>query len=92
MAGDTADEAIQAAYLAATATPPNPPLTREQVEAMPKMAAVWVYFSAKYYPMVMSARIATMMKHPIGSLFFAAPPTPADIKAAQMEKATGGQA
>lgn len=54
--GNTADEAIEAAYAAATRTPPNLPLTREQVENDATLAAVWSYFSEKYDPMVMSAK------------------------------------
>lgn len=76
-------------YAIAGSKPKNLPLTKDQIGKMPRLAAVWVYFSKKYDPMVTSAQDAligfaddTMCKHPIGSLFFAAPPTESDIDAA----------
>ena len=91
--GDTPEDCERNAYAAAIHTPPNSPLTQDQIEKMPRLSAVWVYFSPKFDPMIMSARDAfsgfrddAIIKHPIGSLFFAQPPAQSDIEAALSAK------
>ena len=85
--GKTKQEAIEAAYLAATRTKPNKPLTREQVEAMPDLAAVW---EVKHYDDSVWLRTAKYMvsERPWAtkSLYYSAPPAPADIEAARKER------
>lgn len=87
-----------AAYAAATATPPNRPLTREQVESMPDLAAVW-NVSIKRVERggdgigVQTARVVKryLDKQWVweDEIMFAAPPTPADIAAARAGKGEG---
>lgn len=82
----------KAAYAAATATPPNLPLTREQVEAMDEWDAVWETYGheisgvapAKTYRYDLDAYhlFATVM-------LFARKPTPDDISAARAGKGEG---
>lgn len=72
----------KAAYAAATATPPSRPLTRQQVEAMPKNTPVWVYtHGGNPYAL----RTAEECRHLTSAyyIFECARPTPADIAAAR---------
>lgn len=91
--GDTADEAIEVAYLAATPTPPNRPMTREQVEAMDDLDAVWIAHYCvtpemfEQTPTIMLAReIKRAECKMLGfAWLYAKRPTPADIEAARKE-------
>lgn len=81
-------EAEDDAYLAATHRPPNRPMTREQVEEMPDLAAVWSHGT-----LLCQLHAAKDVRRFIqrgwtdGEMFFAAHPTPADIEAARKERA-----
>ena len=84
------DGARKEAYRLATLRPPNLPLTREQVEAMPDLAAVWVFVEERYKPTIITAEHAmlryqgdTVLPFHSDAMLFAAPPTPADIEAAR---------
>lgn len=79
----------KAAYAAATATPPNRPLTREQVEAMDDLDAVWIVGETAV--MIQSAG---GVKRTYGwclniLMVFSHNPTPADIAAARAGKGEG---
>jgi len=96
--GHTPAQAIERIGLLAR-NQPNRPLTQEQVEAMPWMAAVWIHFSDNYDPLIMSARDATLSLHeeafmslPVGAIMFSSPPTPADIEAARAAKGAANEA
>ena len=79
-------EAIAAAY--ATATPPNRPLTREQVEAMDDLDAVWCCYQDGA-PRMNAYQTTVRWAKTYGSLCerpymtFRRLPTPADIAAAR---------
>ena len=78
------DKASNDCYLAATRTPPNLPLTQEQVEEMPRNAAIWeVTPSNGLVGLEFAGIIKSFVRS--DSLYFAAPPTPADIAAARKE-------
>jgi hypothetical protein len=77
----------EAAYTAATRTPPNRALTREQVEAMDDQDAVWIVRKGTGKICVGPAREAVAILISLEGYsrfwFFAALPTPADIEAAR---------
>ena len=76
------------ACAAATRIPPNRPLTREQVEAMDDMDAVWMHLEKQDHILVFSAKsiLTSYMPVPIGASMFARNPTPADIETARKER------
>lgn len=78
-----------AAYAAATRHPPNRPLTREQVEKLDDLDAVWVVRGRgdAYTIMVVEAmRLEHVYTN--GEVMFGHRPTPADIEAARKERNT----
>lgn len=83
-------DTIEAAYAAATSTPPNLPLTREQVEALPNDDAVWVYTKTGTDAWVHSAYYAKEYLVRCGGdeIYFAAKPTAAEVEAARKERTT----
>ncbi len=87
--GDTKQEAINAAYAAATRRPPNKPLTREQIYKMHDLDAIWIVYPDEKdrEPCVMPVIFLTsggmrdeQLKH---CIIFASNPTPADIEEAR---------
>ena len=88
MARDTKGELFEAA----TATPPNLPLTREQVEAMNDIDAVWTYDASWPYDNALVLICAAgwlKQGNRTGWLWFAHRPTAADIAAAKAGKDIG---
>lgn len=85
--GYTQEEANERAREAAN--PPNLPLTREQVEAMDELAAVWVAYEeddvATNIIFAADALYTIRQGNRDKGLYFAAKPTPEDIEAARKE-------
>lgn len=77
----TEQQAIEAAYISATATPPNLPLTREQVEAMDGIDAIWLV-GMKSGARYVCAASECLDYEGDWYLYFARKPSPADIAAA----------
>ena len=80
----SADDIKQAAYLAATATLPNLPLTRKQIMEKEPDDAIWLVNCGTSE--VISAYIVQMQFDAEGRecIFFARKPTPADIASAML--------
>ena len=75
----------ESAYLAATRTPPNRPLTREQVEALDDLSAVWVVGETDIVLMSVGEFKRTYGWCMRYMWMFASKPTHADIEAARKE-------
>lgn len=76
----------EAAYLAATSTPPNPPLTLAELFTLDDTDAVWIV-SGNGKIMAMGAECAQEWASEERCLFFAVKPTTADIEAARKDNA-----
>lgn len=79
------EKAIEAAFLAATSAKPNPPLNREQVMEMRDLDAVWIV-NAEHIGIKPAAWLKSDIFADIWAekkLYFAAPPSTADIEAAR---------
>lgn len=72
-------------YLAATATPPNLPLTLAELFTLDDTDAVWIV-SGNGKIMAMGAECAQEWASEEHCLFFARKPTPEDIEAARKER------
>ena len=92
----TREECGRCAYENANQTPPNRALTREQVDAMDDLDAVWIVQRYPYVNERVTIQTASWIKAQYRDLqgdewahrkvFFAAPPAPADIEAARKER------
>jgi len=78
------------AYTAATRTPPNRPLTEEQIYESDDKDAIWAYENGVLYEPISAAKTWELLscENYKDTMFFACKPTPADIEAARKERDT----
>lgn len=81
--GKSEQEAIEAAYAAATRTPPNLPLTLKDMTEYDESDAVWVVSMDGNVAVVNGLDALEYAGYEYGALFFARKPSPADIEAAR---------
>ena len=74
------------AYVAATRTPPNPPLTLEGMAELDESDAVWVVAKDGTVCVVNGLDALEYAGYEYDALYFAANPSPADIEAARKER------
>jgi hypothetical protein len=88
--GESQEDAIKAAYLAATSRPPNLPMTREQAIALPDDTTLWVYRRGYDVMKRNVGQVRDLLTHApeiiAGWTIFTADPTTADIEAARAGK------
>ena len=78
----------ESAYLAATRTPPNRPLTLKDMTEYDESDAVWVVSRDGHVAVVNGLDALEYAGYEYDALFFARKPSPADIEAARKERDT----